>query len=284
MPILTKNETPAKGAKAEFELDKTALAAIVSDTYFQDTDNWKSVEMIFKSNPGKQRRVVKFDASNIAETTALASFFISAKARDVFEIEKIVINDFDNGNLVIPRVDIPNASTEFDIDVGGLPNAILWEAVSNNYVAESDGGLTNGSGRGSSPIEYVYSNTQTAVSNGDIDLTFNVGNFPSNTIFGFISTESNSGFCGTVSLGGNSHLVYQDTSASVTGFALANKEFRITRLSNVVRMYHDGVLVYTSSANAFGDIKPVASLDTSGGSLISSTFSNTVTFNAPLYE
>jgi hypothetical protein len=117
MPILTKNETPAKGQKAEFELDKSALAAIVSDTYFQDSANWKSVEMIFKSNPGKQRRVVKFDASNTAETTALASFFASTKARSVFQVEKIVISDFDNGSLVILRVDIPNATTEFDINM-----------------------------------------------------------------------------------------------------------------------------------------------------------------------
>jgi hypothetical protein len=115
MPILTKNETPAKGQKAEFELDKSALAAIVSDLYFQDSANWKSVEMVFKSNPGKQRRVVKFDAS---QATPLASFFASARARDIFEIEKIIINDFDNGNLVIPRGDIPNATTEFDVDVG----------------------------------------------------------------------------------------------------------------------------------------------------------------------
>ncbi len=36
MPILTKNQTPAKGQKAEFELDKSALAAIGSNLYFQD--------------------------------------------------------------------------------------------------------------------------------------------------------------------------------------------------------------------------------------------------------
>jgi hypothetical protein len=114
MPILTKNETPAKGQKAEFELDKSALAAIVSDLYFQDSANWKSVEMIFKSNPGKQRRVVKFDAS---QATPLASFFTSIKARDVFQIEKIVINDFDNGSFTVLRSELTVA--EFDIDMGG---------------------------------------------------------------------------------------------------------------------------------------------------------------------
>jgi hypothetical protein len=103
MPILTKNETPAKGQKAEFELDKSALAAVTSvaaDSYFSDSSNWKSVEMTFKSNPGKQRRVVKFDAS---QATPLASFFASAKARDVFEIEKIVINDLDGGEFRVNR-------------------------------------------------------------------------------------------------------------------------------------------------------------------------------------
>ena len=73
--------------------------------------------MFTKSNPSNQRRVVKFDASNTAETTALASFFASTKARSVFQVEKIVISDFDNGSLVILRVDIPNATTEFDINM-----------------------------------------------------------------------------------------------------------------------------------------------------------------------
>lgn len=115
MPILTKNETPAKGAKAEFELDKAALAAVTSvaaDSYFSDSSNWKSVEMTFKSNPGKQRRVVKFDAS---QATPLANFFASAKARDIFEIEKIVINDFDNGSFTVLRSELTVA--EFDIDM-----------------------------------------------------------------------------------------------------------------------------------------------------------------------
>jgi hypothetical protein len=116
MPILTKNETPAKGQKAEFELDKSALAAIVSDLYFQDSDNWKSVEMVFKSNPGNQRRVVKFDASNTVETTALASFYASDRARDIFEIEKIVINDLDGGEFRVNRSELTVA--EFDIDMG----------------------------------------------------------------------------------------------------------------------------------------------------------------------
>jgi hypothetical protein len=121
MPILTKNQTPAKGQKAEFELDKSALAAIVSNLYFQDSDNWKSVDMVFVSNPGNQRKVIKFDA---AQLSPLASFYASAKARDVFEIKKIVINDFDGGKFTILRGELIVA--EFDIDMGGpLPYQTL---------------------------------------------------------------------------------------------------------------------------------------------------------------
>jgi hypothetical protein len=124
MPILTKNETPSKGAKAEFQLDKAALAAVTSvaaDSYFSDSSNWKSVDMIFKSNPGNQRRTVKFDASQAAP---ISNFFASARARDVFEIEKIVINDLDGGEFRVNRSEL--TTSEFDINMGGpLPYQTL---------------------------------------------------------------------------------------------------------------------------------------------------------------
>jgi hypothetical protein len=115
MPILTKNETPAKGQKAEFQLDKAALAAVTSvaaDSYFSDSTNWKSVDMIFKSDLGKQRRLVKFDAT---QAIPISSFYASAKARDIFEIEKITINDFDGDSFVVLRGEL--TTSEFDIDM-----------------------------------------------------------------------------------------------------------------------------------------------------------------------
>ncbi len=51
MPILTKNQTPAKGQKAEFELDKSALAAIVSNLYFQDSDISSRIGATFLQGP-----------------------------------------------------------------------------------------------------------------------------------------------------------------------------------------------------------------------------------------
>ena len=154
MPILTKNETPVKGQKAEFELDKAALAAVTSvaaDSYFSDDANWNSVEMIFKSNPGKQRRTVKFDAS---QATPLASFFASVKARDIFEIEKIIINDFDSGTFTILRGELTVA--EFDVTLsGGSPaSSVAWDLVSRpeyslsaqSEVVSSLTGLSNGLG------------------------------------------------------------------------------------------------------------------------------------------
>jgi len=52
MPIITKPASIEKNSLAEISLDKSALAAIVSNLYFQDSDNWKSVDMVFVSNPG----------------------------------------------------------------------------------------------------------------------------------------------------------------------------------------------------------------------------------------
>ena len=127
MPILTKNETPAKGQKAEFQLDKAALAAVTSvaaDSYFSDSSNWKSVDMIYKSNIGGQRLVIKFNA---AQAIPAADFFITNKARDVFNIEKIIINDFDGDYFEIPRSALN--VVEFDVSLTSLSedNYILLE-------------------------------------------------------------------------------------------------------------------------------------------------------------
>ena len=118
MPIITKAGAPEKGSPTEFTLDKTALAAIVADAYYADEDNWKEVVLNYKSSTGNQKEIVKFDASLASPT---ANFAVSLKAKDVFEIHKIVIKDFDGGSIVIPRsalvvadfdVTLPNTYTE----------------------------------------------------------------------------------------------------------------------------------------------------------------------------
>jgi len=140
MAILTKNETPAKGQRAEFQLNKADLADLVTDPYFQVTDNWQSVEMVYKSSIGGQRRVVKFDAT---QATPIANFFITNKARDIFNIEKIVINDFDGDSIIIYRSALVAAEpgTDFDVDATPAPAGSFLMAENLDFIVQEDGSL-----------------------------------------------------------------------------------------------------------------------------------------------
>jgi hypothetical protein len=148
MPILTKNETPTKGQKAEFQLDKAALAAlssVSSDIYFSDIANWKQVELVYVSPIGRQRKVVKFDATQAAP---VGDFFASEKSQNEFEIQYIMINDFDGGEFKVLRSELTVA--EFDIDMGSVtPPAsctyIIYNINSYGYIVSPTGGVTSGS-------------------------------------------------------------------------------------------------------------------------------------------
>ena len=141
MPILTKNQTPAKGQKAEFQLDKAALAALPSvaaDSYFSDSANWSHVEIFYKSDTGNQFRVVKFDTTQLIP---LSSFYVSLSAKDVFLIQKIVINDFDGDEFKLTRNQLTVA--EFDIDMTPPPIGDFLMAENGDFIAQEDGHLIN---------------------------------------------------------------------------------------------------------------------------------------------
>jgi hypothetical protein len=167
MPILTKNETPTKGQKAEFQLDKAALAAlssVSSDIYFSDMTNWNQVELVYVSPVGRQRKVVKFDAT---QATPVGVFFASLKAKNDFQIQYIMINDFDGGEFKINRSELTVA--EFDIDVGGPAPVVSLNFTQgslppgSSVVSGTAPDMSNASAKfiGQSaqinmPIEYIY--------------------------------------------------------------------------------------------------------------------------------
>lgn len=102
MSILTKPSVQ-KGVAAQFSLNKAELlqhSSVQSDSYFSNSQNWYRVNIIYKSNPGGQYEIVEFDAT---QQSPVASFLVSEKARDVFQVQKIQILDFDGGFLEIMR-------------------------------------------------------------------------------------------------------------------------------------------------------------------------------------
>ena len=82
-----------------------ALSAISSDAYFSVQDNVKRIIIEYNSDPGNQRRTLVFDMS---QATPTASFKVSARARSSFLIEKIILEDFDEGKLVLSGSQIPS--------------------------------------------------------------------------------------------------------------------------------------------------------------------------------
>ena len=113
MAILTKPSI-SKGVSSQFSLNKSellALSSVSNDPYFSEMLNWNRISMIFKSSPGSQYEIVEFDAT---QESPVGNFLVSERARDVFQILKIQILDFDGGFLDIERSELTVA--DFDID------------------------------------------------------------------------------------------------------------------------------------------------------------------------
>lgn len=128
MAIITKPAYPDPGEKVGFSLTgKAQLAALVSDSYYSNTSNWKSIVIVFKSYLGNQSKNVIFDAT---QPTPVGYFQSSLKSRPLYFVEAIRIVDFDNGIYEVDKSLLPRE--EFAISLFGVPliaPAELIEAV-----------------------------------------------------------------------------------------------------------------------------------------------------------
>lgn len=122
MPIVTKStKSFEKGTPVTYTLDKAALIAhanVAGDAYFVDSSNWEYVTVKMKSDIGLQGKYLRFDASLGSPAD---DFETTAKARETYEVESLVIYDFDGGTFVIKRADLVIA--EFDIVENTVPTA-----------------------------------------------------------------------------------------------------------------------------------------------------------------
>jgi hypothetical protein len=146
MAIITKPVGGVlKGLPATFTLNKSqvlALSIVSNDEYFSDSNNWKKIILKYESSEGKQQELVRFDTT-LASPTGF--FFVSEKARDLFEIKSLKIVDFDGDILVIPRSAL--ISSEFDIDFSeSIPSSFLSVSSQNVNTVETAGWSVYGSG------------------------------------------------------------------------------------------------------------------------------------------
>lgn len=145
MPIVSKPASIEKNTVAVFTLDKTVLAnvaSVVADSYFSDMLNWSEVLIYYKSSEGNQREILKFDAIMASPT---ANFLVSEFARDIFEVQKIVIKDFDNGSFVVQRSEL--VAAEFDVDMSVVAEPTLFAQESASSVLFGISPFTNYTGQ-----------------------------------------------------------------------------------------------------------------------------------------
>ena len=258
MPILTKAAAPVKGTPTLFTLDKAALAAVTSvaaDAYFSDSARWKSVNLVYHSSVGNQNEVVKFEAS---QSSLTSYFLVSTRARDLFEIQKIVIKDFDGGTFEVLRSELTTAeltTAEFDVDMT-VSNNVVWD-ITGPYTAQPNGGLTT-----TSTASYSNQYAPSKTTADDFDITFTFASAPTHDAGAGMVTDSNAiyGFIGT-SASANIH--YNNSGQQVIPFplwAVGENIFRMTRVGTTITMYLNSVVVGTT--NYSGNLKPVVSLHT----------------------
>lgn len=117
--LLTFSAPPAKGSTVTVDLDKTELLThdtISGDSFWSVSSNIRVVVITFTSTNGDQDLRLRFDFS---QATPSASMPISLKARSSdFNINRIILSDFDNGELIMGRDEIvaykPAWSTDHD--------------------------------------------------------------------------------------------------------------------------------------------------------------------------
>jgi hypothetical protein len=119
----------AKGEILTFALNKTLVTSATSDTYWSDTANIQKCIVVYKSTSGHQRKKLEFDFTQESPTTTAEW---SVKARNAFEIEEIVLIDFDGGSYTIPRSSLPSGKgISFAGEGGGGGGSIVTEVVHN---------------------------------------------------------------------------------------------------------------------------------------------------------
>lgn len=186
MPIISS--VPAlnsivKGVGATFTLDKTELLlvpSVAADPYFSDDANWATVQLVYQSTVGNDPEQVVFDAS-LASPTGI--FNVAATARDIFDIQSILILNAQGGFIVVPRAEL--TVVDFDVDMSPPSGILTFE-----YFSSPDPLVINGNGLENNTSVVGYAIDTTPMLGGNFDVTFTVTGLNSLDCFSFGLTKS----------------------------------------------------------------------------------------------
>jgi len=99
MAVLTVSSYFQKGSPVLISVSKPELLELIDSDYFEDMDHWNKIILKYKSPTGQFERIV----CNGQDAIPSAFFQISTKADDLFQINQIIIMDFDGKIYVIDR-------------------------------------------------------------------------------------------------------------------------------------------------------------------------------------
>lgn len=272
MPIITKPATIEKNIAASISLNKAALAAVTSvasDSYFSNSANWAKVHIYYKSSVGNQKEMLRFDAT---QATPTASFLVSDKARDEFQIQKILILDFDNGSFEVPRSALNSAEFDVSLAVSPSPSFVVWDTFTSGFTLGAEGAIS----KAGAVTDYGYCPRSSIGLSGNFELTFEA-----------LDTDLLEGWCAGISSSisanpedGANQCIFYYTSGSLYiykqgGFissplslASGNNVFKMTRVSGVMSFLLNGSPVSVSSSSFLGTAYPEARV---GGAIKKST-------------
>lgn len=170
-----KPATVQKDVAATFTIDYAELAtySAVPAGYYKNTSNWKSVYVRMKHKFSNQKAMLQFELPSTSADLLLTD---AARAGD-WELDYLMIRDFDEGEVLLKRADIPNvgdidfiarsAATHGDIYVPAGGDVTIPSGGKRQYgdfVVESGGILRLADGGGITEIEVL----ETCLINGTI--------------------------------------------------------------------------------------------------------------------
>jgi hypothetical protein len=125
-----------KGTSATINLDKTALfslSPVVSDSWYSNPLNVKKCYVEYNSVVGNQNKTLVFDLSQSSPTD---SIYFSPRARDEYRLERVILEDFQGGVLVLERADLPSS---LDISFAEEPSGEIYFAFDGTNDANLGG-------------------------------------------------------------------------------------------------------------------------------------------------
>lgn len=132
--MITFPNSLVKGQDLTFSLDKAALFAAVSDDYFSIEANVEKAIFVYKSENGHQRKRLEFIVSQALPSDSIN---FSQKADNHFNLEEIILIDYDGGTFAIAPSIV--SSSEQTISFTSSPSQEIYFAFDGTNDANLGG-------------------------------------------------------------------------------------------------------------------------------------------------